>query len=76
MTRPTVSDKRAAFREMHHAGCFLLPNPWDAGGARLPERLGYRALAAPTQAMPGLRARRTGNCHATIPSRTCATWRP
>ena len=45
MTRPTVSDKRAAFREMHHAGCFLLPNPWDAGSARLLERLGYRALA-------------------------------
>ncbi len=45
MTRPTVSDKRAAFREMHRAGCFLLPNPWDAGGARLLERLGYRALA-------------------------------
>ncbi len=45
MTRPTVSDKRTAFREMHRAGCFLLPNPWDAGGARLLERLGYRALA-------------------------------
>jgi 2-methylisocitrate lyase-like PEP mutase family enzyme len=45
MPRPTVSDKRAAFREMHHAGCFLLPNPWDAGSARLLERLGYRALA-------------------------------
>lgn len=45
MTRPTVSDKRAAFREMHRAGCFLLPNPWDAGSARLLERLGYRALA-------------------------------
>ena len=45
MTRPTVSDKRAAFREMHRAGCFLLPNPWDAGSARLLERLGYWALA-------------------------------
>lgn len=45
MTRPTVSDKRAAFREMHRAGCFLLPNPWDAGSVRLLERLGYRALA-------------------------------
>lgn len=45
MTHPTVSDKRAAFREMHRAGCFLLPNPWDAGSARLLERLGYRALA-------------------------------
>lgn len=45
MPRPTVSDKRAAFREMHRAGCFLLPNPWDAGSARLLERLGYRALA-------------------------------
>ncbi len=45
MTRPTVCEKRAAFRELHRAGCFLLPNPWDAGGARLLEQLGYRALA-------------------------------
>jgi len=45
MTRPTVSEKRATFREMHRAGCFLLPNPWDAAGARLLEQLGYRALA-------------------------------
>ncbi len=52
MTRPTVSDKRAAFREMHHAGCFLLPNPWDAGSARLLERLGYRALATTSAGYP------------------------
>lgn len=45
MTRPTVSEKRALFRELHRAGCFVLPNPWDAGGARLLEQLGYRALA-------------------------------
>ena len=45
MTRPIVSEKRAVFREMHREGCSLLPNPWDAAGVRLLERLGYRALA-------------------------------
>lgn len=33
------------FRELHEAGCFVLPNPWDAGSAIYLERLGFRALA-------------------------------
>lgn len=35
----------AAFRALHAAGCFLLPNPWDRGSAWALHSLGYRALA-------------------------------
>jgi 2-methylisocitrate lyase-like PEP mutase family enzyme len=41
----TITDKRAAFRELHAAGCFMLPNPWDPGSARYLEQLGFKALA-------------------------------
>lgn len=41
----TVEEKRAAFRALHAEGCFILPNPWDAGGARLLQALGFKALA-------------------------------
>ena len=36
---------RAAFRKLHETGCFVLPNPWDAGTARYLEHLGFPALA-------------------------------
>src|SRR3954470_17454088 len=41
----TVSDKRAAFRALHEEGCFVLPNPWDIGTARMLAGLGFKALA-------------------------------
>jgi 2-methylisocitrate lyase-like PEP mutase family enzyme len=37
--------RRAAFRELHQSGCFLLPNPWDVGSARYLRSLGFKALA-------------------------------
>ena len=33
------------FRELHEAGCFVMPNPWDVGSARALEGLGFPALA-------------------------------
>ncbi|GAB2463775.1 isocitrate lyase/phosphoenolpyruvate mutase family protein [Comamonas humi] len=45
MTHRSVSQKRAIFREMHQSGCFVLPNPWDAGSARVLAGLGFKALA-------------------------------
>jgi 2-methylisocitrate lyase-like PEP mutase family enzyme len=42
---PTTSEKRAAFRRLHDSGCFVLPNPWDAGSARYLQGLGFKALA-------------------------------
>lgn len=37
---------RAAFRALHQDGYFVLPNPWDIGGVRRLERLGFKALAS------------------------------
>jgi len=43
--RPTITDKRQAFRKLHESGCFIIPNPWDVGSARYLESLGFKALA-------------------------------
>jgi 2-methylisocitrate lyase-like PEP mutase family enzyme len=44
-TRPSIADKRRAFHELHKAGCFVIPNPWDVGSARFLQSLGFKALA-------------------------------
>jgi methylisocitrate lyase len=33
------------FRRLHDSGCFVIPNPWDIGSARLLAQLGFPALA-------------------------------
>ena len=35
----------AEFRRLHQSGCFVMPNPWDAGSARLLVQLGFKAVA-------------------------------
>jgi len=45
MSRPTSADKRKTFRTLHQAGCFVIPNPWNAGTARYLQGLGFKALA-------------------------------
>jgi 2-methylisocitrate lyase-like PEP mutase family enzyme len=45
MPRLTTAQKRDAFFALHETGCFVLPNPWDAGSARLLEHLGFPAIA-------------------------------
>ncbi len=35
----------ATFRRLHESGCFVIPNPWDVGSARLLVQLGFPALA-------------------------------
>ena len=34
-----------AFHQLHQSGCFVIPNPWDAGSARVLVQLGFKALA-------------------------------
>ncbi|MCC2635145.1 MAG: phosphoenolpyruvate phosphomutase-like protein [Ramlibacter sp.] len=41
----TIADRRRAFRQLHDAGCFVIPNPWDIGSALYLQRLGFQALA-------------------------------
>jgi 2-methylisocitrate lyase-like PEP mutase family enzyme len=38
-------DRIAVFHQLHSSGCFVMPNPWDAGSARALEQLGFKALA-------------------------------
>jgi 2-methylisocitrate lyase-like PEP mutase family enzyme len=40
-----TTDRRHVFRQLHQSGCFVLPNPWDLGSARLLVQLGFPALA-------------------------------
>jgi len=42
---PTIAEKRAAFHQLHQAGCFVIPNPWDVGTTRYLQGLGFKALA-------------------------------
>ena len=39
------SDRYQEFRRLHQSGCFVIPNPWDAGSAKLLAQLGFTALA-------------------------------
>lgn len=39
------------FRQLHASGLLILPNVWDAGSARLIEKLGARALATSSAAV-------------------------
>jgi 2-methylisocitrate lyase-like PEP mutase family enzyme len=42
----TTSDDRVpTFRSLHAAGCFVMPNAWDAGSARALEQIGFKAVA-------------------------------
>lgn len=47
MSDPTdrTADVRHRFRELHAAGTFVMPNPFDIGSARLLETLGFAAIA-------------------------------
>jgi 2-methylisocitrate lyase-like PEP mutase family enzyme len=39
------NDRIRAFRTLHQSGCFVIPNPWDVGSARILAQLGFSALA-------------------------------
>jgi 2-methylisocitrate lyase-like PEP mutase family enzyme len=45
IARPSTEDKRKTFRELHESGCFVIPNPWNAGTALYLQGLGFKAIA-------------------------------
>jgi 2-methylisocitrate lyase-like PEP mutase family enzyme len=51
MTAADSSSAVAAFRALHRTGCFVLPNPWDAGSAIYLHQLGFKALATTSSGM-------------------------
>jgi 2-methylisocitrate lyase-like PEP mutase family enzyme len=44
--QPTQDQKAADFRALHEGEAFVIPNPWDAGSARVLAALGFKALAS------------------------------
>jgi 2-methylisocitrate lyase-like PEP mutase family enzyme len=45
------SERADAFRALHEGDPFVIPNPWDAGSAKVLESLGFKALATTSGGM-------------------------
>jgi 2-methylisocitrate lyase-like PEP mutase family enzyme len=42
----TPAERCRVFRQLHESGCFVIPNPWDIGSAKVLVQLGFKALAS------------------------------
>ena len=56
----TQAEKGADFRALHEGEPFVIPNPWDAGSARVLEGLGFKALATTSSGFAFTLGRRDG----------------
>ena len=56
----TQQERAAAFRSLHAGEPFVIPNPWDAGSARVMEELGFQALATTSSGFAFTLGRRDG----------------
>ncbi len=45
-----MTARHQAFHDLHQQGCFVIPNPWDRGSARMMAALGAKALATSSAA--------------------------
>jgi 2-methylisocitrate lyase-like PEP mutase family enzyme len=57
----SIQERRKAFRALHESGCFVIPNPWDAGSARFLESLGFKALATTSSGYAWSKGRADGS---------------
>jgi 2-methylisocitrate lyase-like PEP mutase family enzyme len=57
----TQDRKAAEFRALHEGAAFVIPNPWDAGSARVLEALGFAALATTSSGFAFTLGRLDGN---------------
>jgi len=46
----SLGARHQAFHDLHQQGCFVIPNPWDRGSARIMAALGAKALATSSAA--------------------------
>jgi AhpD family alkylhydroperoxidase len=57
----TQAEKAALFQKLHAGpGLFVIPNPWDAGTARILEHLGFKALTTTSAGLAFALGRRDG----------------
>jgi 2-methylisocitrate lyase-like PEP mutase family enzyme len=52
-----IAPRCQEFRRLHESGCFVIPNPWDIGSARLLAQLGFPALATTSSGFAWSRGR-------------------
>lgn len=45
-----LAERHKAFHALHQSGCFVIPNPWDMGSARIMAAAGAKALATSSAA--------------------------
>ncbi|MFC0387976.1 isocitrate lyase/PEP mutase family protein [Muricoccus vinaceus] len=55
-----TGERAERFRALHAAGCFALPNAWDAGSARIMAGLGFPAVATTSAGLAFMLGRRDG----------------
>ena len=55
---PDPADRVRRFRQLHEAGCFVIPNPWDVGSASVLAGLGFPALASTSSGFAWSQGRR------------------
>src|SRR5215218_3089151 len=53
--------KAETFRALHAGEAFVIPNPWDAGSARVLEALGFKAIASTSSGLAFTLGRLDGN---------------
>jgi 2-methylisocitrate lyase-like PEP mutase family enzyme len=56
----TQQEKAEAFRALHEGDAFIIPNPWDAGSAKVFAALGFAALASTSSGFAFTLGRRDG----------------
>jgi 2-methylisocitrate lyase-like PEP mutase family enzyme len=61
VSQPTQHDKAARFRALHEGEAFIIPNPWDAGSAKVLAGLGFQALATTSSGFAFTLGRLDGN---------------
>jgi 2-methylisocitrate lyase-like PEP mutase family enzyme len=58
---PTQDEKAERFRALHEGDAFIIPNPWDAGSAKVFAALGFEALATTSSGFAFTLGRADGN---------------
>jgi 2-methylisocitrate lyase-like PEP mutase family enzyme len=57
---PDQQEKATAFRALHEGEPFVIPNPWDAGSAKVMAALGFKALATTSSGLAFTLGRQDG----------------
>lgn len=61
MVSQNIEQKRLEFARLHEDDCFIIPNPWDIGSAKILTQLGFKALASTSSGLAWSKGARDGS---------------